>query len=156
MKIKSKLLLMLLSLILIITMMPQMAFADGGDLTEDSVSFVDGDFEFETSYGYAYITKYNGTATDLTLPDTAAGYPVDGIRYVAFKDTTTIKTLVIPEGYEHIESHQFYNCSELKTVSLPSTLGSIGAYVFFNNPLTKVTYNGTVESFKNLDIVDME
>lgn len=119
-----------------------------------SIDFTEGDFEFHAENGTAYITKYNGTATTLTLPEVSNGFAVVGIKLAAFKDTTTLKTLVIPEGYEVIEGWQFYNCENLKTVSLPSTLKTIGKYVFFNNPLTKVTYNGTVDEFKAIDIAD--
>ncbi|MCR4709037.1 MAG: leucine-rich repeat protein [Clostridiales bacterium] len=119
-----------------------------------SIDFTEGDFEFHAENGTAYITKYNGTATSLTLPEVSNGFAVVGIKLAAFKDTTTLKTLVIPEGYEVIEGWQFYNCENLKTVSLPSTLKTIGKYVFFNNPLTKVTYNGTVDEFKAIDIAD--
>ena len=49
------------------------------------------------------------------------------IKLGAF-DGTALETLVLPEGVEILEN-AFKNCTELKSVSLPSTLTKIGNYV---------------------------
>ena len=48
----------------------------------------------------------------------------------AFANCTTLKSVVIPEGYERIEAGAFKNCENLENVDLPSTIKYIAPDAF--------------------------
>lgn len=56
-------------------------------------------------------------------------YPVTELRG-ALNQNSSIKTVIIPEGYTHISENAFYRDSNLKTVVLPSTVCHIGEAAF--------------------------
>ena len=77
---------------------------------------------FDDGSTYAKITGYHGTATDVTLPVTEyQGYNVTVIGTEAFKDST-IKRMVIPEGYKAFEYGAFNDCTELEELYLPDSM----------------------------------
>ena len=71
-----------------------------------------------------YISGF-GNCQNLTRVRWSAG--LKKIKLGAF-DGTALESLVLPEGVEILEN-AFKNCTELKSVSLPSTLTKIGNYV---------------------------
>lgn len=84
----------------------------------NTVSVVSGDYAYEG---------------DVTIPQ-AVGlsgktYLVTDIGENAFKSTTTLESVTLPEGLIIIGKQAFYQ-SGVKTVSLPSTLSSLGASAF--------------------------
>ncbi len=59
-----------------------------------------------------------------------------------------VKDIVIPEGVTKIEALAFNNGSQFETVTLPSTLQSVGATAFAGcENISKVYYNGDLESW---------
>ena len=103
--------------------------------------------------GTACITRWEGTARQLTLPRTLDGHAVTEIGRRAFSDCSgltsvtipgTIKTiggsafsfcsgittLIIEEGVETIDTDAFFSCSSLTSVTLPDS-----AVNFTGNPL---------------------
>lgn len=65
-----------------------------------------------------------------------------------FTDTDNLTDLVIPEGIEKLDDFSIYNNNDLKSLTLPSTLKTIGFYAInscYN--LSEVKYNGTTEEW---------
>lgn len=110
------------------------------------IETVDGiNWSFVTNGGKAKVTnKRMHTAIDasttgaVVVPDTLGGCPVTAIGAYAFFQMPGITSLTIPEGVEEIEYYACRGCTNLETVSLPSTLRSIGNAVFFNCQSLKV------------------
>ena len=75
-----------------------------------------GDWEYElTQYGLT-ITAYHGSSKKVVIPDEIDGYKVSVIGKHAFKDNTTMKSLVIPEGISEIRVEAFYGCAALSKI----------------------------------------
>lgn len=90
--------------------------------------YVEGKGEATVISGdYSQITK-------LTIP---GSIEVDGVSYIVkaiddrvFSNCYSIDTLIIEDGVERIGQNAFYNCSNMKSVSLPTSLKSIGESSF--------------------------
>lgn len=92
--------------------------------------YVESDFAFDASTGT--ITRYNGYATYLAIPETIGGAPVKAIGPEAFAYHYYLALLELPEGLETIGDGAFYNCATLGHVEFPSTLKTIGDNAFYN------------------------
>ena len=58
------------------------------------------------------ITKYNGSAEEVTIPEEINGIPVTAIGDEAFKNNATLKDVIIPLNIEKIGKDAFAGCSE--------------------------------------------
>ena len=96
----------------------------------DNNGYVESDFAFDASTGT--ITRYNGYATYLAIPETIGGAPVKAIGPEAFAHHYYLALLELPEGLEAIGDGAFYNCATLGHVKFPSTLKTIGDNAFYN------------------------
>ncbi len=98
------------------------------------------EFEYENGNTGIIITKYTGTATDVTIPDTINGIAVTEIGEGAFKANETITNVVIPDSVTHIYPTAFSNCKLLETVKLSANLTAIGYEAFYRClNLTEIT-----------------
>ncbi len=65
-----------------------------------------------------YISLYDGPETDVVVPDSVDGKKVVGIKDGgAFKDNSTIRSVVLPSTCTYIGSDSFRNCSNLVEIS---------------------------------------
>ncbi|MBR7057602.1 MAG: leucine-rich repeat domain-containing protein, partial [Stomatobaculum sp.] len=80
------------------------------------------------------INGYTGTDADLEIPAEIGEYSTVYIGSGAFKDNTTLKSVVIPEGVTWIQGNAFMGCTNLEKVVLPDTLLEIGQNAFRGCP----------------------
>ena len=81
-----------------------------------------GDFEYTLEDDYTCtITKYNGSAANVTIPSEIDGYKVCGIGDYAFQ-SSNMKSVYIPDTVTFLGFCAFNGCSSLKTVSIGSGL----------------------------------
>ncbi len=121
----------------------------------DSKIYIENGYVFYYSDSGWYLHKYIGTESKLKLPDTCKGnnYYI-GAR--AFADNTIITSVVIPEGVTGIEGWPqdidgaFYGCSNLQSVTIPSTVTYLQGPFRLCYKLKTITYNGTVEQWNAL------
>lgn len=99
------------------------------------------DYEYKVlEDGTAEITRYTGTAEEITIPSELEGRAVSAIGSRAFQNSDNLKTLEIPESVKMIGSYAFQNCKSLTSLTIPESVTEIGAYAFQNcNSLTAVT-----------------
>ena len=83
-------------------------------------------------YKNATITKYNGNARSLSVPQTIDGYTVVGIGSSAFKGNTNLRFLHLPDTLTKIGSNAFSDCTSLSKVTLPDSLTTIENCAFNN------------------------
>ena len=68
---------------------------------------------------------------DVVVPSVAGGLPVIGVDNRTFYSNRDLKSVVLSEGIERIESEQvFGDCASLVSVDLPSSLKYIGSFTF--------------------------
>ena len=108
----------------------------------------------ETNEGVkiAVISKYNGVASELTIPSKLGGGKVTKISSGAFAGNDDLVKVTLPGSVTSIGDRAFSGCSNLKTINL-GKVEHIGAYAFFNTALksAQMTSVQTIdkEAFKN-------
>ena len=88
-------------------------FADDGDEYKLDKT---GHFKYELSEEGLTITSYEGSDKEVIIPDEIDGYKVSVIGKQAFKDNTTMTSVVIPEGVSNIKAEAFYGCNALSHI----------------------------------------
>ncbi|MCD8308383.1 MAG: leucine-rich repeat domain-containing protein, partial [Clostridia bacterium] len=87
------------------------------------------------------------TDTDIVIPSTYDGLPVEAIGGSAFNGCTTLTSVTISNSVTSINSWAFQNCTLLTSVTIPNSVTSIGDYAFKNcTSLTSVTIPDSVTS----------
>ena len=97
----------------------------------------------------AVITGYEGTATDITVPEKIGDLTVTRIGDGAFKNTA-ITSIALPSGITEIGPEAFYKCEGLKKITIPSEVRTI-RYDAFKNcvNLTEVELNDGLSAIGN-------
>ncbi|MBQ6323193.1 MAG: leucine-rich repeat domain-containing protein [Lachnospiraceae bacterium] len=118
-----------------------------------------GNWEYDTytdtdGTTVACVTKYYGSASTVVVPSSIDGYPVRKLEYT-FQGNTSITQCAIPDGVQRLE-HTFYQCKNLKKVSLPTSI-NVYSFTFQESgietiTIPKGTYNqtGTFQDCKSL------
>ena len=96
------------------------------------------------------ILGYNGTDTDLFIPNMYNEKRIVAIAPYAFYSNKKITSVTLPIMIESIGEYAFYGCTSLNTVSLSvvagSSLSSIGDYAFYGcTSLTLVYFEESLE-----------
>lgn len=103
------------------------------DVPQKQEVTAEGDFQFDASSGT--IKKYNGTATDVVIPEKINGKTVTTIGKGAF-GKKKLTSVVIPEGVETIGQGAFMG-NLLTSIKLPSTVKKIDSMAFAANAKLK-------------------
>ncbi len=101
-----------------------------------------GDFTYTDDGTSITITDYpEGAVGPAEIPAMIDGKPVTSIGYdYAFLNCSALISVTIPSSVTSIGSRAFFNCNSLTSVTIPSSVTSIGDLVFLNcSSLTSVT-----------------
>ena len=120
-------------------------FEDGSASSAGDNTTTDG-FQYTTSGLTATITKYNGTAANVTVPEKIDNYTVTKIGSCAFSDNITLTSVSISDSVTEIERMAFSGCSALKSIKLPSKLKKLGYAFISGTPITSLTIPATLTS----------
>ena len=106
----------------------------------------DGHYTYTVSIGKATITAVDTAVSgNVVIPATLGGYPVKAIGGDAFKDCTSLSSVVIPNGVESIGPMAFFGCTGLTSVVIPDSVTVICAYAFYGcSNLTSITIPDSV------------
>lgn len=118
---------------------PEDSSIDPSTVPETSI----GDFKIELSMDedcYRIVT-YLGNEEVVKIPSSANGLPVTGVIFDAFKDNTSVKTVIIPETFDFISRNVFAGCTNLENIIILSSNVEILSGAFDGCGAT-VTYNG--------------
>lgn len=90
-------------------------------------------FSWKISSGKVTITGYKGgkTVTALTVPAQIEGCPVTAIDAYVFSSSRYLTSITLPSTIESIGSYAFAYCSRLTGVTMPATVSSVGRYAFY-------------------------
>ena len=128
----------------------------GASLTVNAAQYVT-----ESGFGYVYhddlsgsedgrgatITGYEGSETNIVIPETVDGYKVTGISWRAFEGNTDITSVTIPSSVTVIEEAAFVGCTSLTSVTISNGVTTIGDYAFSGcTSLATITIPSSVTS----------
>lgn len=116
---------------------------------------------YSLSNNEVMLTQYNGTDTNIEIPENVFGMKVTVIGSNAFQNKNiesvtipssvteiskyafsgcqSLKEINVPEGVQIIGANAFWNCRRLKKVQLPASLKEIGDYAFSATGISSVT-----------------
>lgn len=132
----------------------KLTIQSGNPAVEDAVNAQLFDFKFILNNTAVIVTRYNGTAADVTIPSRYKGKPVTAIDHAAFHDSavtsvtipdsvtaipddafsycSNLTNISIPNSVTFIGFSAFNSCTSLKSITLPSSLSTIQSYAFYN------------------------
>lgn len=97
--------------------------------------------------GELTVTGCDDGVTDVTIPAVVEGMPVVEIDKYAFKDSDTLRSMVLPSSVTEIGEGAFTGCYNLQSVVLPENLDSFNYFLFqYCGSLTSVTIPDSVNS----------
>lgn len=117
--------------------------------TVDAKANTYGDYEYTVNDDgrTVTITKYNGSAADLTVPYSINGKKVTVIGEYAFYWRSSLVTVKLPSGLLDIQQDAFAICENMSQITLPSGLSSIGDSAFYKcESLTSITLPSSLKS----------
>lgn len=86
------------------------------------------------------------TITEVIVPSTVNGYSVTGLRET-FKNCNSLLSVTLPSSLKTIGLNTFYNCSKLTNITIPNGVTSLGEYSFYNcTSLENIEIPNTVTS----------
>ena len=119
----------------------------GGTALSSNTFLVLETFNCTTNAGTITITGYNGPGGAVTIPGTITGLPVTTIGPSAFRDCTSLTSVMLPNSVTSIMDRAFYGCTSLASITLGNSVASIGYYVFnYCSSLPRITIPASVTS----------
>lgn len=82
-------------------------------------------FKYIITNGVASITGYDGDSKKIVIPASVNGYRVTSIADGAFENSK-LTDVIISDGIEKVGWFAFGGCSDLKSITIPSSVTSIG------------------------------
>ena len=110
--------------------------------------YTSGDFIYQLPADAegAVVISYTGTSHEMVIPDSLDDHPVVAIGDQAF-NFLPIETATLPDTVRSIGNMAFYQCANLKQVTIQDGVVSIGTCCFGGDPLLEeVTIPETVET----------
>lgn len=96
-------------------------------------------FEYEVNGdGTATITGYQGGLTSVSFPSIVGGHRVTSLWLSSVANRASITSVTVPEGVVNIYTRSFSGFEKLTSVSLPSTLQTIGDETFAGCAFTSI------------------
>lgn len=107
----------------------KLTIQSGNPAVEDAVNAQLFDFKFILNNTAVIVTRYKGTAADVTIPSLYKGKPVTAIDHAAFHDSA-VTSVTIPDSVTAIPDDAFSYCSNLTNISIPNSVTFIGFSAF--------------------------
>lgn len=101
----------------------------GNPAVQDAANEQLFDFDFILNNTAVIVTRYNGTAADVTIPSCYKGKPVTMIDHAAFHNSA-VTSVTIPDSVTSIHDSAFAYCSSLTNISIPNSVTAIGSFAF--------------------------
>lgn len=101
----------------------------GNPAVQDAANAPLFDFESTPDNTAVIVTRYKGTAADVTIPSRYKGKPVTAIGHAAFFNSA-VTSVTIPDSVTSISDEAFINCPKLTNISIPNSVTYIGFSAF--------------------------
>lgn len=164
-KIQALTIVVIILLQLILPIFPNISFAQVIHKTQNGITF-----EIDTDLNTASVYQYEGTESEIVIPDMIDSYPVTQvgngafyscstvvkvtlpssitqIREMAFANCTGLTTLVLPEGIKSIEYNAFNGANNLATITLPASVDDVSGSAFSGSGLKEILVNANNQTY---------
>lgn len=124
----------------------------GGDDSDDDVVFVYAelaDGTYEVSIDRENIP--NPVDPNVVVPSKYNGKAVTKISGHCFEDCSFLETVSVPSSIKSIGEYAFYNCNIINKLTLPSSVENFGKYAFGYTQVKNVYYSGTIADWCKID-----
>lgn len=120
---------------------------------DNTYKFCTSNFEFDYTHSeggevYANIRDYDGTNTEIVIPDMVVSFygdvPVKYISEEAFANNNNITSVTLPSSLIGINYKAFYGCSQLSSINFNEGIEQIGVESFSGTALTEVVIPDSV------------
>ncbi len=91
-----------------------------------------GNFTYTATNASVTITRYSGSETNVTIPESILDEPVTSIGTGAFQNCTNLLNVTIATNITNIGNSAFFGCRRLMNITIPSSVAIIGDEAFFN------------------------
>ena len=71
------------------------------------------------------------------------------VRASQYEQRKSLESVILGEGITSIGNYAFYSCTKLTSITLPSTIKSIGKRAFNDCPLAEITFKGTPDDISS-------
>ena len=100
----------------------------------------------------AYVRRSPNASGDIVIAPTYNGYPVTSIRIDAFSNCTNLTSVTLPSSVTTIGSYAFSKCTSLSSVMLGSSVSTIGWAAFYKcTSLTNFSVNAGNLAYSSRD-----
>lgn len=106
-----------------------------GESTSCTVRVVNLEYKYNADGGVT-ITAYKGIGKELVIPEKLGGAPVTALNDYAFMMHETLESVTLPSTLKTIGSGAFSNCEKLTTVTFGGSEEYIGAAAFSETAIT--------------------
>lgn len=90
-----------------------------------------GDYEYAVTSKGAVLTTCKSSDKTITVPAELDGNKIIAIYPVCFSSCSA-EEIILPDTIEELREMSFYNCTELKSITIPASVKSIGNNAFDN------------------------
>lgn len=121
---------------------------------EEKKEYISGQYEYVLlDDGTAQITRYNGSAERVEIPDVLDGHQVTSLEGIVFMDCyINLKSVTLPDSISYIDCNPFYLCSAEVKVSQNHPYLAVADDILYSKPDKKIIYCWTSEEI--LEIPD--
>lgn len=99
-------------------------------MQEKEIPIAGGSLYIEEKQKEAYITRFQGTAGEIRIPEQAEGLTVAGIGKKAFLSRKCLRRVILPDTVREIGDWAFAYCDNLEQVEMPCLALHFGRAVF--------------------------
>lgn len=115
----------------------------------EGISASESDYEYKDVDGGVEITRYVGSAEEVTIPTILGGKNVVGIGANAFYNKS-VTGIVLPDTLESIGDRAF-GLNQLTEVTIGKNVTNVGLYLFIHNPIAKITVDTDNPKYKDVN-----
>lgn len=133
------------TLLLLVSMLMPLS-ASAYSFVADGIYYnITGSNTVSVTYKDTNLNSYSGSVTiPSTVSNEGVQYTVTAIGSSAFRASTGLTSVSIPNTVNTIGYASFFNCTGLTTITIPNSVTSIESFAFRNSGLTEVTVPNSV------------